>query len=88
MKKNIIAIIAIITLITTSIVGCGNMSLGAGKYKYEKIHVDTEHYSGCLPIDKWYENSIGIEVKATNYGHMYLSEGTYILVEDKCPLCD
>jgi hypothetical protein len=38
---------------------------------------------------KWYESSTGIEVLTKEAGSMYLSEGTYILLEgDKgCPFC-
>ena len=32
-------------------------------------------------------NETGIEVK-TKDGALFLSEGTYFLVEDKCPICD
>lgn len=87
MKRKIITITTIVTLLTT-IAGCGNMSLGAGKYTYRKIHVDTPHFAGCLGLDKWYENSIGIEVGVTDYGNLYLSEGMYVLIEDKCPFCE
>jgi hypothetical protein len=31
---------------------------------------------------------MGIEVQTKEYGALYFSEGTYILVENKCPICD
>ena len=88
MKKLITVTIAIMLLVAM-LTGCGNESLGFGNFTFEKIHVDTYHYSGCFTVVKWYENSTGIEVKTKEAGSMFLSEGTYILLEgDKgCPFC-
>lgn len=87
--KKIISIVLLITALVTILAGCGNMSLGIGNYTYEQVHVDTYHYSGCFSIVKWYENATGIEVKTKEAGSLYLSEGTYVLIEgDKgCPFC-
>lgn len=88
MKKAILVII-LIAMIVALFSGCGNMSMGIGTYSFRKVHVDTHNYSGCLTVEKWYENGTGIEVKTEEAGAMYLSEGTYILIEgDKeCPFC-
>ena len=64
------------------------MSLGPGNYTFKKIHIDTHHYSGCLTVEKWYENDSGIEVKTKEAGALFLSEGQYALIEDECPFCN
>lgn len=86
MKKFISLILVIILFI--SLCGCGNMSMGMGSFEYNKIHIDTHHYSGCIEVEKWYENASGVEVKTEKYGSIFLSEGTYVMIEDECPFCD
>ena len=86
MKKFFVAIG--IVGIAASLCACGNMSLGFGNYQYDKVHVDTHHYTGCLDLSKWYDNDSGIEVATKKYGNIFLSEGTYIMVEGECPFCD
>ena len=85
--KKIIAILMIVGLLFV-LCGCGNQSLGFGNLVFRKIHIDTHHYSGCLTVEKWHDNETGIEVKTREAGSLYLSEGTYFLVEDVCPFCD
>lgn len=87
MKKKIITTFMIIAMLTTTLTGCGNMSMGFGNFTYKKIHVDTYHDSECFTVEKWYENENGVEVLTDEVGSMYLSEGTYIMIEDECPLC-
>lgn len=89
MKKTI-AMILVAVMMVAALTGCGNMSIGYGNFTFEKVHVDTHHYSGCLTIEKWYDNESGIEVKTKEAGSMYLAEGTYILIggEQGCPICD
>ena len=88
MKKKILAIVLVLVMAST-ITGCGNMSLGLGNFTYKKIHVDTHHYSGCFTIEKWYDSGTGVEVTTEEAGSIFLSEGTYILLEeeDNCPFC-
>lgn len=88
--KKVFAIILCVVMISTTLAGCGNMSVGFGSFTYEKVHIDTHHYSGCLTIEKWYESESGIEVKTEERGSVFLSEGTYILLEGGkgCPLCE
>ena len=87
MKKKLIAVIMTVAVVAT-MTGCGNMSLGLGNFTYEKIHVDTYHYSGCFTVEKWYDNSEGIEVLTEEAGSMYFAEGMYMLIEEDCPFCD
>ena len=85
--KKIIAILMICGLMI-AMCGCGNMSVGLGSYTYKKVHINTLNYSGCLELEKWYDNDRGIEVKTKEVGSLFLSEGTYILIGEKCPICD
>ena len=84
-RKTIIAALAAVLAITLS--GC-NMSFGFGNYNFRKIHVDTHNFSGCFTIEKWYNDTSGIEVKTEEAGFMYFAEGMYMLIEDDCPFCD
>ena len=88
--KKVFAILFALVIVVTMFNGCGNMSMGFGNFNYKKIHIDTHHYSGCLTIEKWYENESGIEVKTKEAGSVFVSEGTYMLIDgDKgCPFCD
>lgn len=87
MKKKIITIVLVLTVLLLGVMGCGNMSMGIGNYTFNKIHVDTYHYSGCFTVEKWYDNASGIEVKTKEVGSMYLAEGMYMLIENECPFC-
>lgn len=80
--------VLVLVIIAMTISGCGNYSVGFGEYHFEKIHIDTYHFSGCYTVEKWYENSSGIEVKTRELGNIFVSEGAYILVGDKCPVCE
>ena len=86
MKKIIVMIMAV-AMVAVMLTGCGNMSLGFGNFTYDKIHVDTYHYSGCFTVEKWYDNASGIEVLTKEAGSMYFAEGMYMLIEDECPFC-
>ena len=85
MKKIIAIMLAVLLLV--GMAGCGNMSMGFGNFTFKKIHVDTYNYSGCFTVEKWYDNSSGIEVKTKEAGSLYLAEGMYMLIEDDCPFC-
>lgn len=88
--KKLLAILLIVPLLTAMITltGC-NMAVGYGNFQYRRIHVETFHYSGCLTVEKWHNNETGIEVKTQEAGSLFLSEGTYILLEGDrdCPFC-
>ena len=86
MKK--LSLFLILTILVAMLCACGNYGMGLGNYSYTKIHIDTHSFSGCYTVEKWYESESGIEVKTKELGSIFASEGTYILVEDKCPVCD
>lgn len=86
--KKILGIILVLTLLLT-ITSCGNMSLGLGNFTFRHVHF-TDMLSGyCATVEKWHDNEQGIEVVTTEYGAMFLSEGSYILFENtaQCPYC-
>ena len=83
MKKIVSLILIILCVITMS--SC-NMSVGLGNYTFKKIHCTVSNE--CYSIINWHDNDRGVEVKTTEYGAIFFSEGTYILVEDRCPICD
>ena len=84
----IIFFLLLAIVITVVLTSCGNMSVGPGNSTFKKIHINAHENSCCVEIEKWYDDERGIEVKAKDGGAMYLSEGSYILIEDKCPICD
>ena len=81
--------ILLVVLLLVAMTGCGNMTIGFGDFEFQKVHVDTYHYSGCLTVEKWRDVDTGIEVKTKEAGSLFLSEGTYILLEGEfeCPFC-
>ena len=92
--KTAIAIICIVILIVSIaafVTSCGNHSIGIGEHEWSHLHYCTfGGESGCATIEKWYESGSGIEVKTTEFGSIFLSEGTYILISDSrdCPFCN
>lgn len=85
MKKLKAVVLGLMTLVLCS---C-NQGIGWGQLKFEKVHISIGDTSKCVEITSWYDSEgAGIEVKTKDYGSLFLSEGTYILVSDKCPICD
>ena len=88
--KKLLAIIFALVMVVTLFAGCGNMSMGLGSFTYEKIHIDTHHFFGCLTVEKWYESGSGVEVLTKEAGSIFASEGTYVLIGGAkgCPFCE
>lgn len=57
---------------------------------YDKVHIIAGDYSGCVNIDgsQMIGEGNGVRVTLENGGKLWLSHGTYILVQGKCPICD
>lgn len=84
-------ILGSMTVAFASIAGCGNMAIiDPGNYSFKHLHSDTYHNPMCFTIEKWWDNSTGIEVRTKECGTLYFSEGDYILIEDaeNCPYCN
>ena len=85
--RTCVSIILILVLLFT-LAGC-NMGLGLGNFTFTHIHIcDFNGNMSHAIIEKWYDTNSGIEVKTEEYGSIFLSEGTYVLYNDNCPICD
>lgn len=69
--------------------GC-NAGMGIGNMSFNHVHFSDQVEGKCANVIKWYDNETGAEVKTKEYGSMFLSEGTYMLIEnaDLCPYCN
>ena len=89
-RRTAIGCVLILIAFTLSAVlgACGNHKIGYGNFMFRKVHIFThDGHDRCLTIEKWYESDNGIEVKTKECGSLWLSEGTYMLCEDECPIC-
>ena len=88
MKKFVVLIMMLIlTLFSFGLGGC-NKSCSPGNYNFTKVHISTPGgIDKCFELSSWHDNERGCEVKLKNGSSLFLSEGTYILVEDYCPIC-
>lgn len=69
---------------------CGNRGLGYGNFSFKHVHISDGVTGHCATVEKWYDSEgDGIEIKTTEYGAIWCSEGTYILYESasKYPHC-
>lgn len=88
-----VALIAAMLLGTVCItpieVNANNRSLGWGCYDFRHIHIYDGVEGHCATIEQWYDNDgAGIEIKTTEWGNIFCSEGSYILFETSaCPFC-
>ena len=88
MKKKI-AIFVLVALMTCGLCACGNENWGFGNYTFNHVHFNDGVTGVCAEVDSWHDNDLGCEVHTKEFGTLYLSEGSYILVEQgyKCPFC-
>lgn len=92
MKKYLLTLLSYVVGITCTFgflvgaTGCGNKSYGMGNYNFTKVHIFSNEGDVCCKVEKWYDAEMGIEVK-TDRGALFLSEGTYMLIESYCPIC-
>ena len=86
--KKILAVALLVAMAIITLTGCGNQG-GFGSYTFNRVHIFThDGHDRCLKVERWYESNTGIEVLTEEYGSLFLSEGTYMLCRDKCPICD
>lgn len=86
MKKLLICIFSLMWIFILA--GCGNQSLGIGNFNFDKVHIFSDTGDKCVELERWYDNDLGVEVKCKNGVSLYLSEGRYMLVSGKCPICN
>ena len=90
MKKVISFIVALVRICSVLCIftSCGNKNYWVGSYNFKKVHILTGDNGHCYEISSWKESEIGVEVKLANdKGSLWCSEGTYVLVENYCPIC-
>ena len=87
--KKIVCLLLAIVIMMCCLASCGNMSMGFGNYTFTHIHFTDMTEGHCATVETWYDNEGGIEVMTTEYGSMFLSEGSYILFgsDEHCPYC-
>ena len=85
MKKVVIAI-AILVIVVFTLTAC-NVSIGPGSYTFTDVHISDGVNVGHGHIESWHNDDVGIEVKTTEHGSLFLCEGTYILFNGVCPIC-
>ena len=89
MKKfsTVIIIVIILVFIITSCTSC-NVNIGPGSYTFTKVHIaDFAGNANHATLNSWKNDDVGIEVNTKEYGSIFLSEGTYILYNNTCPVC-
>ena len=87
--KKIICLMLIVLLILPVLVGCGNENWGIGNYNYTHARFSVDEVGVCADVSSWHDNELGCEIHTKDYGSIYCSEGSYILIEDgkDCPFC-
>ena len=87
--KRFILLVAVLA-IAFGLTGCGsNMSIGFGNYNFRHVHFTDGVEGKCATVENWHNDDLGIEVKTVECGSLYISEGSYIMIENenKCPYC-
>lgn len=89
--NKIFALIICLVLLVSCLAGCGNKAVfDLGEFSFTHIHFTDMTEGYCATVEKWHDNEEGCEVKTTEFGSIYCSEGSYILFESasKCPYCN
>lgn len=89
MKRKLIGLLTALVMGATLLVGCGNENWGFGSYTFKHVHFNDGITGVCADVDSWHDNDLGCEVHTDEFGTLYLSEGTYVLIEQAydCPFC-
>lgn len=91
-KRWIIALVVACILPVAALIlatrSSGNRQQGFGSNEYQVAHVfDTCGNYADLNVDTWYTHEDGITIKLTDGTFIYCPNGTYILSQDRCPIC-
>ena len=86
--RKFIAIVMIMVM-ALGLCACGNENWGFGNYSWKHVHFSDAVSGHCATISSWHDNTTGIEIHTVECGSMFLSEGSYILIESgsDCPFC-
>ena len=77
----------LVSLLSLSLLATGCRTSDSKEKDIRYIH--SVHNNECYEMLGYrFANFSGITVKTKEYGRLYFSEGTYIIVYDKCPICD
>lgn len=84
MKKLLSIVLGLSLLILCS---CGNRAYFDFEHDTYK-HLHCFETGKCYNIESWKDMKVGIKITTKEYGILYFSEGTYMLVGEKCPICN
>ena len=86
--KRIFCMLLVAVMLCMTLCAC-NTGVGFGNYTFRHVAFAVGNEVRCANVDIWYDNELGCEVKTGEYGFIYLTEGSYILIEsgDRCPYC-
>lgn len=65
---------------------CGNVDIGFGNFSFNGIHVFFANKD--YELVSWRDTKLGVEVKLLDDNVLFLSEGTYMLYSNYCPICN
>lgn len=88
MKK--ISLLIVVVMMLLCLISCGNKAfMSMGEYSFTHVHISDDIKGYCATVEKWWDNESGIEVRTSEFGSLFCSEGTYMLFSDesKCPYC-
>lgn len=84
----LLAILLPITIMVCFFSSCSNENWGLGNYNFTKAHISVGGEETCVKVKSWHDNELGCELELEDGNVIYCSEGTYILLENYCPICD
>lgn len=89
MKKRIFALVLLVCVLLPIVLLFSSCDRAVGRYTFGGIVICVPGTSDhvCLTIVDGVMHDTGVEVKTKEYGPIFCSDGTYILFEDKCPIC-
>ena len=79
----------LVSLLSLSLLATGCETSNSNSKEKDIRYVHSVHNNECYELlgDIYFSN-LGVIVKTKEYGKLHFSAGTYIIVYDKCPICD
>ena len=79
----------LVSLLSLSLLATGCETSNSNSKEKDTRYIHSVHNNKCYELlEIFYERNSGVTVKVKEYGKLYFSAGTYIIVYDKCPICD